>query len=152
MSAIASFIQLPKTALEGLRQATTQGSYQGYLQQHGRAAADYEWSGYILATLLPYLEEQHQIDLMRSEHDDLAAFLTERQQATHFIFTHAHRQSFHSRLDPQAFSAESLRDYYNEFNESDEPDVGQPMLDGVRAVRQCLGALDEGSVIVFSIG
>jgi hypothetical protein len=152
MSAIATFIQLPKAALDGLRQAVAQGRYRDYLQQQGRTVADYEWSGYILATLLPYLQEVHQIDLMRSEHDDLATFLTERQQATHFIFTDAHRQAYHDRLDPQSFSEEQLRDYYNEFNETEEPDAGQPMLDGIRALRQSLGAVDEGSVIVFSIG
>ena len=33
----------------------------------------------------PYLEEKHQIDLMKSE--ELAAFLTNTTRATHFIFT-----------------------------------------------------------------
>lgn len=152
MSAIASFILLPKTDLDGLRQASTEGNYHNYLEQHGREVAEYEWSGYVLATLLPYLEEQHQIDLMRSEHDALARFLSERQQATHFIFTGAHRHPFLDRLDPSAFSTEALRDYYNEFNEENEPDVGRPMLDGIRALHQSLSALDEDSVIVFSIG
>jgi hypothetical protein len=49
------------------------------------AVAEYRWSGYVLATLLPYLEEKHQIDLMKSE--ELAAFLTNTTRATHFIFT-----------------------------------------------------------------
>ena len=51
----------------------------------GAAVAEYRWSGYVLATLLPYLEEKHQIDLMKSE--ELAAFLTNTTRATHFIFT-----------------------------------------------------------------
>ena len=49
------------------------------------AVAEYRWSGYVLATLLPYLEEKQQIDLMKS--DELAAFLTNTTGTTHFIFT-----------------------------------------------------------------
>ena len=150
MSAIASFTKLPKTSLDGLRQATAQGGFDRYLQQHGKSVADYEWSGYILATLLPYLDEQ-QIQLMKSEHDELAAFLSQTLQATCFIFTDAHRQTYASRLSPQSFSEQTLRDYYNKFNATDEPDAGQPMLDGVRAFQQSLSALDGDSVIVFSI-
>ena len=75
MSAIASFIKLPKTAIEGLRQValprkrlfgTPRDSYLDYLQQHGQEVADYQWSGFVLGTLLPYLEEQHQITLMQA--------------------------------------------------------------------------------------
>lgn len=150
MSAIASFTKLPKTSLDGLRQATAQGGFDRYLQQHGKSVADYEWSGFILATLLPYLDEQ-QIQLMKSEHDELAAFLSHSLQATCFIFTEAHRQAYVGTLAPESFSKQKLGDYYNEFNATDEPDAGQPMLDGIRAVRQSLSALDGDSVVVFCI-
>ncbi len=76
MSAIASFIKLPKSALEGLRKASTGGTDRNYLSTNGREVAEYRWSGDVLATLLPYLEEKHQIDLMKSEYGELAAFLT----------------------------------------------------------------------------
>ena len=150
MSAIASFTKLPKTSLDGLRQATAQGKFDSFLQQHGKSVADYEYSGYILATLLPYLDEQ-QIQLMKSEHDELATFLSQTLQATCFVFTDAHRQAYAGKLAPESFSEQKLCDYYNEFNATDESDAGQPMLDGVRAFRQSLSALDDGSVIVFSI-
>ena len=32
---------------------------------------EYAWSGYVLATLLPYLDEQG-IDLLHSDHDEVA--------------------------------------------------------------------------------
>ena len=151
MSAIASFIKVPKTALDGLRRAASQGGYHGFFHQHGRPVADYRYSGYLLATLLCYLQEQHQVDLMHSEHDELSTFLTNQREATHFIFTNAHRQACLDKLDPQLFSEARLRDFHNEINETDEPEVGQPLLDGIRALRQSLSALDESSVIVFSI-
>lgn len=150
MSAIASFTKIPKSSLEGLRQATTQGSFDTFLQQHGKPVADYEWSGFILATLLPYLDQQ-QIRLMKSEYDELATFLSQTLQATCFIFTDAHREAYAGRLAPESFSEQKLCDYYNEFNASAEPDAGQPMLDGIRAFRRSLNALDGDSVIVFCV-
>src|SRR3954469_13348038 len=141
MSAIATFTQLPKTALDELRRAATPGTYDKFLEQRGRKVADYKWSGYVLATLLPYLEEQHQIDLMHSEQDELAGFLTDTLGSTHFIFTQAQRQAYLDKLAPELFSEQRLRDYANEFNATDEPEAGQPMLDGIRALRQSLSAL-----------
>ena len=55
MSAIASFTKLPKSALEGLREALASGTDYDYLRANGREVAEYRWSGYVLATLLPYL-------------------------------------------------------------------------------------------------
>src|SRR3979411_1517208 len=99
MSAIASFIKLPKSALEGLRKAVASGTDYDYLRANGREVAEYQWSGYVLATLLPYLQQKHQVDLMKSEYDELAAFLTNTTSATHFIFTPSQRTAFLNRLE-----------------------------------------------------
>jgi hypothetical protein len=160
MSAIALFTKVPKSSLEGLRSAAVpkkrlfgapKDTYYDYLSQHGRKVAGYNWSGFVLATLLPYLEERHQIDLMKSEYDELSNFLTQARKATHFTFTNAQRRAFLPRLDPQQFSESELRDYFNDFNETNEKEIGRAMLDGVAAFRQCFSQLDDGSVIVFSI-
>ncbi|MFO1459475.1 MAG: hypothetical protein U1G08_08690 [Verrucomicrobiota bacterium] len=160
MSAIASFIKLSKSALDGLREAAIpkkrffgapRDSFHDYLRKHGAKVAEYPWSGYVLATLLPYLQEQHQIDLMRSEQDALSKYLSENRSVTVFIFTSHHRTAYADKLGAE-FSEQALRDYYNEFNGSSEPDVGKPMLDGIRAIRQSLNALDESSVIIIIIG
>jgi hypothetical protein len=98
---------------------------------------------------LIYLKQQ-QIDLMKSDYDELAGFLTKSRNATHFIFTSALKQAFLARLGGQ-FSEQALCDYYNEFNGTQETEVGKPMLDGIAAFRQSLSALEPGSVIVFSI-
>lgn len=160
MSAIASFIKIPKTAIDGLRIATVpkkrlfgapRDVYHDYLRQHGQKAADYNWSGFLLATLLVYLQKQRQIDLMKSEFDELSTFLTKARGATHFIFTDAHKRSYLAKLDGD-FSERALCDFYNQFNGSAETEVGKPMLDGVRAFRDSLTQLDDSSVIVFGIG
>jgi len=99
--------------------------------------------------LLSYLDE-HQIQLMKSDYDEIATVLSQTLQATCFVFTDAHRD-YIGKLAPESFSAQKLGDYYNEFNATDEPDAGQPMLEGIRAFRQSLSALDADSVIVFCI-
>jgi hypothetical protein len=151
MSAIASFVKLPKSALEGLRNAAADGTDHDYLSANGREVAEYRWSGYVLATLLPYLEEKHQIDLMKSEYDELAAFLTNTTGATHFIFTPSQSTAFLNRLEPRAFSGEAMRQYFNEFNATNEREIERAMLDGVSALHESLGQIEDSSVVVFSI-
>ena len=161
MSAIALFIKMPKTALAGLLTAATpkkrffgapRDTYYDYLRQNGEEVTDYRWSGYVLGTLLPYLEEQHQIDLMKSEHEVLSTGLTKARGATHFLLTDALRVKYLDRLGGLSLSEEQLRDYYNKFNETDEPEVGKSMLVGVKAFQQALGSVDESSVVVLVIG
>jgi hypothetical protein len=160
MSAIALFIKLPKTALDGLARiavpkkrlfGSPRDTYHDYLGKYGEEVADYQWSGYVLGTFLPYLEERHQIDLMKSEYDPLAHFLTEARGATHFILTNALREKYLDKLEVLSLSEQELRDYYNEFNEAKEIDSGKPMLDGLEAFRQALRRVDDSTVIVFVI-
>lgn len=151
MSAIASFIRVPKSALQGLRNAIASGTDYDYLRANGQQVAEYDWSGYVLATLLPYLQEKHQVDLMKAEYDDIAGLLTDATGATHFIFTPSQKAAFLDRLDPAQYSEEELRDYFNAFNETNEQEIGRAMLDGIGAFRESLRQLDEGSVIVFGI-
>lgn len=159
MSAIASFIKFPKKSLEGLREAAVpkkrflfkpRDMYGDYLQKYGKEVVAYEWSGYVLGTLLPYLQEECQIDLMKSEFDELSGFLSESRGNTIFIFTVTHKQDCLEKLT-QEFSESTLRDYYNEFNETDEPEIGLAMIDGIKAFRESLEHVDNDSVILFSI-
>lgn len=145
MSAIATFTRLPASALEQLR-----SDYDATMEQHGQPAAEYEWSGYILATLLPYLDER-EIALMDSPHNELTLHLSKSLGATIFVFTPAHKETYLNRLSSSLFSPDELRDYFNEFNATHEPEVGQAMLDGITAIRHSLASLDADSVILFSI-
>ena len=160
MSAIASFVLVPKSALAELRAAATplkgwfgkpKDAYPAVLRGAGKEASRYGWSGYVLATLLPYLAERH-VDLMESEYGELADYLTKVRGSTHFIFTEKHKQSHLYSLSPDSYSERELRDYYNRFNETNEPEAGKPMLDGIRALQQSLASVDQDSVVVFSIG
>jgi hypothetical protein len=78
--------------------------------------------------------------------------LCQSRNVTIFIFTPTYRDRYLAKLSADQFSADELRDYFNEFNETNEPGIGQAMLDGIRFIGQSLSNLDADSVIVFSIG
>jgi hypothetical protein len=160
VSATANFIKLPKSAIEGLKAIATAkisgtsgnaDGYYRYLRQHGREVSDYRWSGLVLATLLGYLQQKKGIDLMKSEYDQIATDLTKARDATHFIFTESHKLRFLNEVNPQLFSEVEMHDFFNEFNETSDQQIGIAMLDGVIALQVALGALDDESVMVFSI-
>ncbi len=160
MSAIASFILLPKSALSELSDAATpkKGFFGGvkdrfhdFLRSRGREVTSYDWSGYVLATLLPFLDERG-VDLMKSEYGELSSHLSKERKSTCFIFTSAHKRAYLSQLSPDSYSEAELRDYCNEFNGSSEAEAGKPMRDGIRAIHDSLHQLDDDSVILLHIG
>jgi len=156
MSAVASFILVPQDSLPVLaavakQPAHTEDPYWGFLNLNGREVGNYEWSGYTLAVLLPYLEEVHGMRLMDSAHGEIAKALVEARGATHFVLTKEHKDAYWARLDPDGFDQAELAVYHNEFNETDEPEAGEMMKDGIRAIRDSLGQIEDSSVVVMII-
>ena len=150
MSAIACFFQLPVSAVDGVRTAAKGNEYYRFLKENGVEVVNYKWSGYVFATLLPFLQER-EVNLMTSEWDGLSMYLTQASGATHFIFTAEHRSKYLEALDPQHYDEAELRDYYNDFNGCNEPQVGRAMLDGIVALQEGLASLPDGQVIMFMI-
>ena len=66
---------------------------------------EYAWSGYVLATLLPYLDEQG-IDLLHSDHDEVASTLSQTREGSVFVLTSDHRERYLARLDPKEFDGQ----------------------------------------------
>jgi hypothetical protein len=112
---------------------------------------EYSWSGYVLATLLPYLDEQG-IDLVHSDHDEVAATLSQIREGSVFVLTSDHRERYLARLDPIEFDGAVLRRYYEEFNETAAEGVDYAMLDGIAFFRDTLAPLESAIVAVFIIG
>jgi hypothetical protein len=162
MSAIGSFTLVANAALRGLRDAAVprkrswfqrpQDTFHDYLQEHGREIAVLQISGWVLHTALDYLRERHQIDLMHSEHDELARYLSEERGASYFVLTPAQSAGYIQRLDPKDFGEDELRAYFNEFYEDDQPDAGKWMLECIRVLRDSLRQLEPDSVILLAIG
>jgi hypothetical protein len=150
MSAIASFFRLPLSAIDGLRAAAQGRGYYRFLIENGVEVVNFKASGYVFATLLPYLQER-EIDLMKSERDELSGYLTQTQGATHFIFTAEHRSKYLESLDAQLYTEAELRDYYNDFNGCSDQQAGIVMLDGIKALQKGLASLSDEQVILFMI-
>ena len=112
---------------------------------------EYCWSGSVLATLLPYLDEQG-IDLMHSDHDEPASTLSQTQESSVFVLTSDHRDRYLKRLDPIEFDGAALRRYHEEFNELTAEGVGYAMLDGIAFFRDTLAPLRPAIVAVLIIG
>jgi hypothetical protein len=112
---------------------------------------EYAWSGELLATLLRYLGEQG-IDLLHSDHDEVASTLSQSQEGSVFVLTSDHRERYLARLDPIAFDGAVLRRYYEEFNETAAEGVEYAMLDGIAFLRDTLAHLESAIVAVFVIG
>ena len=77
---------------------------------------EYSWSGCVLATLLPYLDEQG-IDLMHSAHEEVVSTISQTREGSVSVFTSVHRERYLARLDPSAFDGAVLRRYYRSSRE-----------------------------------
>jgi hypothetical protein len=111
---------------------------------------EYAWSAYVLATLLPYLDEQG-IGLMHSDHDEVASAISQTREGSVFVLTPDHRERYLARLDPIAFDGTVLRRYYEEFNMTAAEGVDYAMLDGIAFFRDTLAPLESAIVAVFII-
>jgi gluconate kinase len=136
----------PKRILRG-----TSDEFWDVLGRETITRIDYGWSGHVLATLLPCLDEQG-IDLMHSDHDEVASTISQTRGGSVFVLTSDHRERYLARLDPIAFDGAVLRRYYEEFNETAAEDVGYAMLDGIAFFRDTLAPLQSAIVAVFIIG
>jgi hypothetical protein len=112
---------------------------------------EFSWSGDVLATLLPYLNEQA-IDLMHSDHDAAASTLSQIRKGSISVLTPDHRERYLARLDPSEFDGSLLRRYYEECNETTANGVEYAMLDGIAFFRDTLAPLGSATVAVFIIG
>ncbi len=112
---------------------------------------EYAWSGDVLATLLPYLDEQG-IDLVHSDHDEVASTISQTREGPVVVLTSDHRERYLARLDPSAFDGAELRRYYEELNETAADGVEYAMLDGIAFVRDTLAPLEPAIVAVIVIG
>jgi hypothetical protein len=121
------------------------------LDRETLARIEYSWSGDVLATLLPYLHEQD-IDLVHSDHEEVASALSRTREGRFFVLTSDHRERYLARLDPSVFDGAELRRHYEELNETAAEGVGYAMLDGIAFLRDTLAPLEAAIVAVLVIG
>ena len=150
-SAIGQSFVISESALPVVPAGASSDEFWDVLGREAIARIEYSWAGDVLATLLPYLDEQG-IDLMHSDHDEVASTLSQTREASVLVLTSDHRERYLARLDPVEFDGAVLRRYYEEFNETAAEGVDYAMLDGIAFYRDTLAPLDSAIVAVLIIG
>ena len=150
-SAIGRSLLIPESALLQLNARGTAAELWDVLGRETITRIEYSWSGDVLSTLLPYLDDQG-IDLVHSDHEELASALSQTREGRVLVLTSDHRERYLARLDPSAFDGTALRRHYEELNETAAEGVGYAMLDGIAFFRDTLAPLEAAIVAVFVIG
>jgi hypothetical protein len=156
MSMVAEVFVLDAATLPALREAVggkrglfrrKSSTFDEVLAAESRERLGYEWQGYVLATLLAFLDERG-IALMESPDN---APLSEGAGGTCIVLSPELRDRYADRLDPSGFDPGELRAYYEGFNETEGEEWGDAMLDGIRLFRDALTRLDDGKVALLRI-
>jgi hypothetical protein len=134
-----------------LVQATSNDEFWDVLGRETITRIDFSWSGDVLATLLPYLDEEG-IDLRHSAHDEVASTVSQARAGSVFVLTSAHRERYLARLDPIEFDGAVLRRHYEELDGTAADGVEYAMLDGIAFFRDTLAPLGSAIVAVVIIG
>jgi hypothetical protein len=150
-SAIGQSFVISESALPIVQAGASSDEFWDVLGREAITRIEYSWSGDVLATLLPYLDEQG-IDVMHSHHDEVASILSQTREGSVFVLTSDHRERYLARLDPIEFDGAALRRYYEEFNETPAEGVDYAMLDGIAFYRDTLAPLESAIVAVLIIG
>jgi len=159
MSAIATTTVVPIEALPALREAAAprrsllgrrKDEFPSALARYGRALELFEFSGFILVTVLEYLSGRG-IDLMQSQHDKVASAISSARGSTYVILGEEHRALTPKLSDTQHSSVE-LAAFFNDMNGASEGlEVGEAMLDGIRFLRRALEAVTPGKVVLLTV-
>jgi len=161
MSATATFHLLPVNTLDGVRSAAepkkrffghAKDDYWGFVRLNGHTVAHYAWSGNVFLPLLGWLKDTRGIDFADGPYRELEKFLIEKRGSSLFLLTYEHKRKYLDLLDPSTVSIEELRDAYNAFEGTNEPDAGAPMLDGIKALHEALSSVSQDTVVLFTIG
>jgi hypothetical protein len=147
MAAAANFTRLARADLAELVEAAGDDDPQAFLSflaANGTSVADYDWDGEVFSVLLPVLSEDYDIDLA-------VADIAEAVEALVFILTADDKQKYLDKLNPENFSAEELREAYEDFAEEEDEEAGDMMLDAVTALHQSLGEVDSDHVVVVTV-
>jgi hypothetical protein len=165
MSAIADFRLIETSRLNDLRDNAeikvekklfskkVIDNYLDYLNANSKKLKDFDWSGYIFADLLIFLEEKKGIDLLKGKYDDIANQIAERRQNSTFILTFDHNQKYLSELSPDKFTVDELIEFNKDFSEQDDPELARAEIEGIKSLKENLELIaDDSHVVILSVG
>lgn len=114
---------------------------------------EFEWSGYVFASLLMFLKDQKEIDLFSSEFESLSDWISEKRSASVMIFTLKHKNAYLEKLRFENFNESELISFNKEFSEDESPELVIAEIDGIKAIYNSLKELkNENEVVVLTIG
>jgi hypothetical protein len=147
MSAIATFYLLPTDKLIGLREVwpDTFAYRQKYAEEY---FADYDWSGYCIASVFHYLKERKDIDLSKSDYHLL--FPGAYEDATWFLdkpLKQKYLKRFDSKLLPDKELRANLFDWFGL-----EDDCAKAVTDGLQLIRKSLQMVNTRRVMLVHVG
>jgi hypothetical protein len=160
VSSIARAVLIPIDQVEAVAKAAVpkrsffggaKDEFEATLTRLGGTLAVFEYSGHVLATVLPYLLENG-ADLVHSEYEAVASAISSARGCSCFVLTREMRKQTSSTLDALDTDEEALAEYYEEFTESEEPDVGPAMVAGIAYLRTALDATKSDKVALLIIG
>lgn len=165
MSAIADFRLIETSKLNDLRDNSeikvqkklfskrTIDNYWDYLNANSKKLPDLSYSGYIFGNLLVFLEERKGVDLLKSEHDEIANAISHNRQTSIFILTFHHKQNYLVQLSADKYTVDELIAFNKDFSEDDDPELANAEIEGIKALRNSLELLtDDQYVVLLNVG
>jgi hypothetical protein len=125
--------------------------FDAVLSRFGRTYPDFDHSGYVLATVLPYLADNG-VDLMKSEYAPISEAISSARGCSCFVITQGMRERHEAALAALSVDEDALAAYYQAFHETDGTDAGPPMVAGIVYLRSVLAATTRDMVAILIIG
>lgn len=112
----------------------------------------FEWSGYIFGSLLIYLQEKKDINLLNSEFDSIANWISEKRSASVMIFTSKHKKLYLDKLTLDNFTETELIEFNKDCSEDDSPELVKAEMDGIKAIQNSLKELkNENEIVLLTV-
>jgi hypothetical protein len=157
MSAIAESFIVAEDKLAALTDVVGRGQGSAgadgwftFLSRESDERRSYRGSGYVLASVLSYLDENG-IALMNSAEYEVADRLSDATGGTFVVMTPEHKRLFLDQLEPSSFAAADMRAYYESLNGAPANGADEAMLEGIRFLHDTLSDLTDGKVAVLAI-
>jgi hypothetical protein len=125
----------------------------GLIVTDGREVASGPWDPYMGVVLAEYLEEKHRIKLLDgpADLDREVERIARAQEASLMLLSDWHRRRYAQRLADVNPPEDELEDFYVEFSEEQEPEIGRGMVDWLRIFRASLAHARGKTVVAIPL-
>ena len=130
--------------------AAAKETYHDYLDTKGKVLDSYRWPGDFLVTAVSFLNDKG-IQLLETKHGELAEFLSEERDDTHFLFTNDQKKKYLEEINKGSFTDVELVAYYEDFFKTTDSDAAQAMREAIEYISMVLSKLNEKKFAVIEI-